>query len=63
MPDPRYKSLSIDLETYEKLARQAEESYRTIPAHIRYLVDSLERGFVQVRDEAEKAFEILEGTE
>lgn len=40
MPDPRYKSISIDLETYEKLARQAEESYRSIPAHIRYLVDA-----------------------
>lgn len=43
MPDPRYKYVNIDLETYEKITRQAEDNYRTIPAHIRFLVDSMER--------------------
>lgn len=54
MPAPRYKSISIDLETYEKLARQAEESYRSIPAHIRYLVDVVERECIQTNEVIER---------
>jgi len=42
MTEPRYKYVNIDIETYEKLTRQAEENYRTVPAHIRFLVDAAE---------------------
>lgn len=66
MPDPRYKSISIDIETHEKLIKQAERNYRTVPAHIRYLVDfEDERQEMQLEAiaNAEAAFAILEDAE
>ncbi len=39
MPDPRYRTINIDTETFDKLSALAARGYRSVPAEIRYLVD------------------------
>jgi len=53
----KFRSISINIETYEKLVRQAERNYRTVPAQVRYLADAEEAR----PENAAEAFAILEG--
>jgi len=59
MADQRFKTISIDIETYEQLVRQAERNYRTVPAQVRYLADAEE----ERQGTSQEAFAILEGAE
>jgi len=55
----KFRSISIDIETFEKLVRQAERNYRTVPAQVRYLADTEE----ERQRTPQEAFAILEGAE
>jgi len=57
MPDPRYKYVGVDIETYQKLEALADAGYRTVPAEVRFLVEQEERK--QAQELA--AVEALEG--
>ena len=59
MADSRFKTISIDVETYEKLVRQAERNYRTVPAQVRYLADTEQ----EQQGTPQEALAILEGAE
>ena len=59
MPNPRFKVITIDIETFEKLVRQAERNYRTVPAQVRYLADAEE----ERQGTPQEAFAVLEGAE
>lgn len=40
MAEQKFRSISIDIETYDKLVRLAERNYRSVPKEISRLVDA-----------------------
>ena len=50
-----FKSVSLNIETYEILAEQAERNYRTIAAQIRFLVEQEQERVNAVELEKESA--------
>jgi len=51
MSDQRFKSMSVDAETYKKLATIARRNYRSMSAEVRRLVDEeIERQAVMEPD-------------